>query len=142
MRIAGMLMAAALAVAPGWAGDLTEELVALERRALDGWLKGDPEPALAAMDPDVTYYHVISEQRIEGLAALKEIFERYRGRPLFDSYEIRGAKVRTVGDAAVLTYQLGQRVGENTSYWNGTVVFGKTEAGWRVVHVHWSAVRA
>jgi hypothetical protein len=30
---------------------------------------------------------------LEGLPALKAVFENYRGRPLFDSYEMADAKV-------------------------------------------------
>ena len=65
--------------------DGATEILALERRAMDGWLKGDPDPVLAITDPDISYFHVMTEKRIDGLPALKALFEAYRGTPLFDS---------------------------------------------------------
>ena len=53
---------ACLWMAPAWAdpgGDSAAEIVALERRAMDGWLKGDPGPQLAITDPQITYFHAV-----------------------------------------------------------------------------------
>ena len=47
--------AAALPLATAWAGskgNVTGEILGLERRALDGWLTGDPELQLAIVDPE------------------------------------------------------------------------------------------
>jgi hypothetical protein len=120
-------------------GDPAQEVLALERQAMDGWLKGNPEPQLAISDPEITYIHAVTPKRVEGLAALRELFEPYRGRPLFDAYEIRDPKVQVSGDVAVLTYELAQRIGSATTYWNGTQVYCKKPEGWRVIHTHWSA---
>ena len=122
--------------------DPAQEILALERRAMDGWLTGNPDPQLSISDPQITYFHAVVEKRIEGLPALKELYERYRGIPLFDSYEILNPKVQVAGDVAVLTYQLAQRNGAVTTYWNGTQVYRKKEEGWRVIHTHWSAANA
>ena len=135
------------AVAAMWAAsasgaDPAQEILALERRAMDGWLTGNPDPQLSISDPQITYFHAVVEKRIEGLPALKELFDRYRGIPLFDSYEILNPKVQVAGDVAVLTYQLAQRNGAVTTYWNGTQVYRKKEEGWRVIHTHWSAAKA
>jgi hypothetical protein len=81
--------AAALWIAPVWANagaDSAQEVLALERQAMDGWLKGDPDPQLAISDPHITYFHEVVEKRVDGLPALKELYAQYRGRPLFDSY--------------------------------------------------------
>ena len=123
------------------AGGPAEEVLALERQAMDGWLKGDPDPQLAISDPEITYIHVVAAQRIEGLPALKALFERYRGTPLFDSYEILNPKVQVAGDVAVLTYQLARRNGPAATYWHATQVYCKKKEGWRVIHAHWSAVK-
>lgn len=118
--------------------DTAAEIVALERKALDGWIQGNPEPALSMSDADITYFHVMTEKRLDGLTALKALVEPFRGRPLFDSYEMVEPKVQAVGDMAVLTYILVQRFGSMTSRWNGTHVYQRKPEGWRVIHSHWS----
>jgi ketosteroid isomerase-like protein len=117
------------------------EVLALERKTLDGWQAGNPDPLLAISDPDITYFHVVTEKRLDGLPALKALFEGYRGKPLFDSYEMAEPKVQASGDIAVLTYILVRHVGSAISRWNATQVYQRKKEGWRIVHSHWSATR-
>ena len=117
------------------------EVLALERTTLDGWQVGNPDPLLAISDPDITYFHVVTEKRLDGLPALRALFEGYRGRPLFDSYEMAEPKVQSSGDIAVLTYILVRHVGSATSRWNATQVYQRKKEGWRIIHSHWSATR-
>ncbi|MBI4908168.1 MAG: DUF4440 domain-containing protein [Acidobacteria bacterium] len=118
-----------------------QELLALERKAMNGWQTGDPGPQLAITDPQITFIHAEIGKRIEGLPALKELYASYRGAPLFDSFDILSPKLQTAGSVVVLTYQLVQTRGSNTRYWNGTHVYQKTPEGWRVIHSHWSAAK-
>ena len=117
------------------------EVLALERTTLDGWQMGNPDPLLAISDPEITYFHVVTDKRLDGLPALKALFEAYRGRPLFDSYEMAEPKVQSSGDIAVLTYILVRHVGSATSRWNATQVYQRKKEGWRIIHSHWSAIR-
>jgi len=50
---------------------LLEELVALERSALDRWIKLDPQGYLDIQAPDVTYFDPFTERRIDGLDAMQ-----------------------------------------------------------------------
>ena len=136
-----IVVALLLALIPVYAADPTQQILALERQAMDGWLKGDPDPQLSATDSDIIFIHDVIQKRLEGRAAVKELYERYRGTPLFDSYEILNPMVRLAGDAAVLTYQLAQIRGGVTRYWNGTQVYQKKPEGWRVIHTHWSEAK-
>jgi hypothetical protein len=132
---------AGLWIAPTWAdsaADAAAEVLALERRAMDGWLKGDPDPQLAITDPQITYFHAVVDTRLDGLSAVKELYERYRGTPLFNSYEILTPKVQVSGEVAVLTYRLAQHVGTAITLWNATQVYQMKKEGWRVIHTHWS----
>ncbi|MGA9626552.1 MAG: nuclear transport factor 2 family protein [Bryobacteraceae bacterium] len=117
------------------------EVLALERTTLDGWQMGNPDPLLAISDPEITYFHVVTEKRLDGLAAVRALFEGYRGRPLFDSYEMAEPKVQSSGDTAVLTYTLVRHVGTATTRWNATQVYQRKKEGWRIIHSHWSATR-
>jgi hypothetical protein len=118
------------------------EVLALERTTLDGWQMGNPDPLLAISDPEITYFHVVTDKRLDGLPAVKALFEGYRGRPLFDSYEMADPKVQSSGDTAVLTYTLVRHVGAATSRWNATQVYQRKKEGWRIIHSHWSATKA
>jgi hypothetical protein len=129
---------------PSWAASAagtTLEILALERRAMDGWLTGDPEPTLRILDPEISYFHIMTEKRVDGIAGVKAIFEQYRGRPLYDSYEMADPRVSITGDAAVLTYILVFQRNGVTSKWNSTQVYLKKKDGWRVIHSHWSQTR-
>jgi hypothetical protein len=120
------------------AASTERELIALERASMDGWLKGDSGPMLSASDPDITLFHVMTAQRVEGAEAVKALYAPYAGRPLFDSYRIENPKVQTGGDMAVLSYQLVTQNGDRTRRWNSTEVYQKKKAGWRVIHSHFS----
>jgi hypothetical protein len=122
--------------------DSATEILALERQAMDGWLKGNPDPALSVMDPEITYFHIMTDRRIDGLASLKTLFETYRGMPLYDSYEIVDPKTQLSGDTAVLTYLLVRHNGTTASRWNATQVYQRKKEGWRVIHSHWSQTKA
>ena len=124
--------------AAGAAADPASEIIALERKAMDGWILGDPGPSLAISDADITYFHVMPEKRLDGLAAPKALVEPFRGRSLFDSYEMLEPKVQASGDLAVLTYVLVRRNGSASSRWNATQVYQKKTEGWRIIHSHWS----
>jgi hypothetical protein len=125
--------------APAWSqSDAAAEVIALERKVMDAWIQGNPDPLFAVADPGITYFHVMTDKRVDGLAALKALVEPYRGRPLFDSYEMVEPKVQVAGEVAVLTYILVQKNGGAASRWNGTQGYQKRPGGWRLTHSHWS----
>jgi ketosteroid isomerase-like protein len=134
-----LLLAAVLCCAAAAAD--TTELLALERKAMDGFMQGNPDPALSTAAADITYFHVMTNKRLDGLPAVKALFEQYRGRPLFDSYEMTDGKVQTAGDIAILTYILVRHLRGSTERYNASQVYRKTGDGWRVIHSHWSTAR-
>ncbi len=121
--------------------DVARQLLALERQAMDGWMKGNPDSDLARSDAAITYFHVVTDKRIEGLAALAELFEKYRGTPLFDTYEIVEPKVQASGDVAVLTFTLECRNGTTTYRYYTSEAYQHKKEGWRVIHAHWSKAK-
>lgn len=146
MKLSILAAAAAIALcgalsAAGQTGDITREILALERQAMDGWQKGNPDPVLAMSDASITYFHAVVNKRLDGLPALKALFESYRGMPLFDSYELAEPKVQTAGETAILTYILVRHVGGATTRWNATQVYQRKQEGWRVIHSHWSEAK-
>lgn len=121
--------------------ETAREILGLERQAMDGWQKGNPDPLLAMSDAEITYFHVMTEKRLDGLPAVKALYERFRGTPLFDSYEIVDPKVQVSDGMAVLTYIFVRHNGAATSRWNATQVYRRKREGWRIIHSHWSVTR-
>jgi hypothetical protein len=121
--------------------EVARQLLALERQAMDGWMKGNPDSDLARSDSTIVYIHPAAEKRLEGLPALTELFDKYRGTPLFDSYEIVDPKVQVSGDVAVLTFTFECRNGTVTSRYDSSEVYRHRKEGWRVIHAHWSKAR-
>ncbi len=121
--------------------NIARKLVALERQALDGWVKGNPDHDLATYDPAVTLFQTPFATRLDGLPAVRESYERYRGMPVCDGYEIVDPKVQASGDIAVLTFHFECRNGSDPSRYFATQVWQQKKEGWKVIHTHWSKVR-
>ena len=55
--------------------NLSQELIAIERAALDRWMTGDPQGYLGIYAPEITYFDPNQDKRIDGLEAMKQLFE-------------------------------------------------------------------
>jgi len=60
--------------------EITTEIVALERAALDRWGKGDPQGYLETYADEVTYFDPVAATRIDGLEAMTAGTRRSRAR--------------------------------------------------------------
>jgi ketosteroid isomerase-like protein len=124
-----------------------DEILSLERRALDRWGAGDPGGFLELYAPNVTYFDPMREKRIDGLEAMKQILEPIRGMVKVSNYEIISPDIYRSGDVAVLTYNLvSHGVGPDgkpiTTRWNSSTVYGRIEGRWKIVHSHFSITKA
>jgi len=126
--------------------DVTTEVIALERAALDRWGQGDPSMYLALFASDVTYFDPFQERRVDGIAAMQALFGPITGQIRVDRYDMLGATVQHWGDVAVLSFNLvsyrtdGGRE-RAISSWNSTEAYRRTPQGWRIFHSHWSFIR-
>ena len=98
--------------------DVTETIVELERAALERWGRGDPDGFLEISAPDLSYFDPFIERRLDGLAALRSMYEQIRGKIHIDRFESHGS--------------------ESSMHWNTTEVYRRDEAGWRIIHTHWA----
>jgi ketosteroid isomerase-like protein len=126
---------------------LLSELVALERSALDRWIKVDPQGYLDLYAPEVTYFDPTTQRRVDGLAAMEARLAPLRGmrNPIRDPrYEIHGPKVQRYGNVALLTFNVVNygKVGDGPermlTSWNSTEVYARLDGRWKIVHSHWS----
>lgn len=122
-------------------------IIAMERAALDRWSAGDPRGYLEIMAPEVTYFDPVQERRVDGLRAITALLESWTGKIRVDRYDMVDPMVQQHGDAALLTFNLVsfRRRADGTehaiAHWNSTEVYACVDAGWRIIHSHWSFVK-
>ena len=124
-----------------------QEIIALERTALDRWIMFDPQGYLDLSAPEVTYFDPFREKRVDGLEALKALLEpikQFKGTITEPRYEMIDPKVQQYGDAVLLTYNLtnyGKISGGPESLlarWNSSELYARVGGTWKLVHSHWS----
>ncbi len=112
---------------------------ALERAAMQRWCSGDPDGFLELSAPDVVYFDPFQKTRLDGIDALRALYDSFRGQISADWYEFIDAKVQTIGEeGAVLTFQFRSRSGDVEYFWNCTEVYRKDAGDWRIIQTHWS----
>ena len=126
---------------------LAQEIIALERSALDRWITFDPQGYLDLSAPEVTYFDPLRDKRVDGLEALTALLEpikQFKGAITEPPYEMIDAKVQQYGDVALLTFNLtnyGRVSGGPEAVlarWNSTQIYARMGQTWKLVHSHWS----
>jgi ketosteroid isomerase-like protein len=117
---------------------IADRIMALERAALDRWGAGDPSGYLELSAPDVTYFDPFQERRVDGLDALTDLYEPFRGNIKIDRDELIDPCVQVIGDAAILTFNYVSESAEGELRWNCTEVYSYVDGDWKIAHTHWS----
>ena len=124
-----------------------EQIIALERAALDRWGNGDPQGYIESMAPELTYFDPFQEKRVDGLATFKAFAEPLKGKVKVSRYNMINPKVQFHSDVALLTFNLqsyakqGDAPETLAASWNSTEVYQKVDDGWKIIHSHWSFIR-
>ena len=126
---------------------ILDELVSLERAALDLWIRRNPQGYLDLYAPDVTYFDPFNEARLDGVEAMRAMVAGIATlpNPVTDPrYELIGTKVQQYGEVAILTFRVvsyGKLQGRPESVlarWNSTETYRRIAGRWKIVHSHWS----
>lgn len=117
---------------------ITSEIIALERAALDRWGAGDPSGYLEICAPDVTYFDPFLERRLDGLEALTALYESIRGSIHIEHYDLINPKAQVCGEVAMLTFNLVSHMGASAVPWNCTELYRHDSMDWRLIQTHWS----
>jgi ketosteroid isomerase-like protein len=134
----------------GYVDRLLEELVGLERSALDRWIRMDPQGYLDLQASELTYFDPFTEKRVDGLDAMQiQVAPMTNMKPPFTNprYEMIDPKVQDGGDMALLTFNLinyGTPPGSPErviARWNSTEVYRQIGGRWKIVHSHWSFIQ-
>ena len=123
--------------------NLTQKIIAMERKALDRWGKGDPWGYTDISAEEVTYFDTSTEKRKDGLEALKRYYKSLEGKIKIDHYEMIDPKVQIHGNTAVLTFNLidyepNDDGSFSETYWSSTEVYSRIDGEWKIIHTHWS----
>jgi len=128
----------------------SEEIIALERSALDRWITGDPQGYMNLNAPEITYFDPFREKRVDGLEAMKTLLAPMKEtkNPITEPrYEMISPKVQRHGDVALLTFNLinyGKLPNQPETVlarWNSTEVYSRIDGQWKIIHSHWSFIK-
>jgi ketosteroid isomerase-like protein len=128
-------------------GHEMDEIIALERQALDRWGQGDPAGFLELYGEGVSYFDASTDARIDGREAMTNYYRPWTGAIHIARYEMLNPQVVVGGDMALLTYNLVNYDRDENgiesvgSRWNSTAVFKRVDGAWRSIHSHWSFTR-
>ena len=78
--------------------DVAEHILQLERTALDRWGRGDPSGFLEISARDVSYFDPFTERRLDGLPALRTLYDSIRGKVKIVRSDIIEPRVQVAGD--------------------------------------------
>ena len=122
------------------------EVMALESAAMERWRKGDPNGFIELYTPEATYFDTGTSQRLVGEALRVEMAGR-QGQIYYDVMEFVAPSLQVLGDVAVLFYRFfSTRLNPDGSIasripWNCSEVYARSDAGWRILHNHWSYIQ-
>ena len=118
-----------------------EEIMALERAALDKWSSGDPLGYIDGWANDATYFDDIGAQSgIRGLDSMRSYLGAAVGKLQAHKYTLVEPSVQVYGNIGILTLQYHSATleGAPLNVWKATIVYRHGGDRWRVVHAHWS----
>jgi len=124
-----------------------DEIIMLERAALDRWGKGDPGGFLELYATDISYFDPVTAARIDGHQAMVDYYGPWTGGIQIPRYEMVNPHVVVDGRMALLSYNLvnyirdARGVESVGSRWNSTTVYQRRADTWRAIHSHWSYTR-
>jgi ketosteroid isomerase-like protein len=129
---------------------ISEEIMDLERSALNRWITLDPQGYLDLFTPEVTYFDPTTEKRVDGLEAIQSRLapiKKMKGMIKDPRYEMIDPKIQRHSDVVLLTFNLvnyGKLAGQPEtvlSRWNSTEVYCHIDGKWKIIHSHWSYLK-
>lgn len=123
--------------------NLEQEIIQLEKNALDKWFKGDTSGYLGLWSQkNFSYFDGGIEKRIDRYEDIKSfVLSSVEGKLFADSYNFCFPRIQAVENMVVLTYQLHAKTSLIDMHYNCIEVYQKEETGWKVIHSTWSFIR-
>ncbi len=119
-----------------------DEILALERSALDCWIQGDPLGFVALAAENITYFDPFQPRRVDGLKSFRSLMESIQGQVRAESYEMRDPVIQMEGGLALLSFNYVACLGDGSeSHWQSSEAYRRGDGGWCLIHSHWSPCR-
>lgn len=139
-----MVLCGCASKAPGQ--NAAQDVIALERSALDKWAQGNTHGYVEIGAEDVTWFDFNPgpQRRVEGVGALSKLLAPLDGHIPQHTYELADPKVQVYENTAILTFHWSgtTRDGQPLGRWKVTSAYHWKDGKWRMVHAHWSVVQA
>lgn len=126
---------------------MEEDILSLEKGAMERWRNGDPWGFVEITAEDVIYVDPGLTRPIVGLESFSAYMKQVEGKINFQRSEFIDPRVVVVGDAALLSYNFRssvltpERTIASQTPWNATEVYFQRGGQWKIVHTHWSFIR-
>jgi ketosteroid isomerase-like protein len=126
---------------------MNNDILSLEKAAMERWRNGDPMGFVELSADDISYIDPGLARPIRGLDEYQAYMKQAQGKIYYQDSEFIDPKVVTVGDAALLSYNYRsvQRAPDGSvaaqTPWNATEVYFRHHDEWKIVHTHWSYIR-
>jgi ketosteroid isomerase-like protein len=123
---------------------MDNEILSLEKQAMERWRNGDPWGFVELSAEDVTYVDPNLTSPIIGLKKYQDYMRPVIGQIHYERSEFIEPKVVQIGDAAVLSYNYRSTGLDDQGKirfqtpWNVSVVYFRREGRWQIVHSHFS----
>ena len=122
-----------------------EEIIALERSALDKWAQSNTMGYVDISADDVTWFDFtgVEQPRVEGRDAVKKFLTPLSGQIPLHTYEIVNPKVQVYENCAILTFhwKAVTKDGNPLPVWKATSVYYWKDGKWQQVHANWSELQ-
>ncbi len=122
-----------------------EEVIALERSALDKWAQSDATGYVDILADDATWFDFTegNQRRVEGRDAIRQYLAPLAEQVPPHTYDIVNPKVQVYDNVAILTlhWRASLPNGDLLPEWKATSVYRWKDGMWRQVHAHWSLVQ-
>jgi len=122
-----------------------EDIIALERSALDKWAQSNTEGYLEIAAEDVTWFDFTEGEQLrkEGHEEVRSFLAPLSGQIPPHTYEMVNPKVQVYGHSAILTFHWKGTMADGTELplWKATSVYHWQDGKWSMVHGHWSGVQ-
>ncbi len=121
---------------------LADELIAMEKDALDKYFNGDMSGYLELWSKEnFTYFDANCKERADTYEEIEHFLTQVIGKRMHaDSYDFHAPRVQFGMDMAVLTYQLHADTTLIEMHYNVIEVFQKEAGAWKVIHSTWDLI--
>lgn len=122
--------------------EISKEIIALEKAALERWNRGDIYGYLDLYDENIVYFDPMIDKRMDGLKNITAYYKPLEGNIHVTECEMIDPLVQSADNMAVLTFNLKSVEGTRIYHWNCTEVYRKDkENRWKIIQSHWSFVK-